>query len=644
MRLLNRLKIWQKLALLVAALGLPIGLLTYLLVAEKNVSIDFAHQEVWGTQYLQPVRTLLQHIAEHRGLSSAYLNGDASFQEKITAKQRQLADDLTAMDAVDAQFGSALDSSGTWQTIKADWQNLKAAVFSLTAKDSFTQHTALIGKLLDLTIHVSDTSNLILDPEPDTYYLMDIVINRTTFLAEQLGQLRAIATGIVARRQITEDDHITLSKGLGQIEMMQKNLQNSLELAFKNNGSLKMTLSARQQAFTTSTGAFLTFVERLARSTQVDAALSPSTIFGAGTQAIEAGFSLYDAAAPVLRDLLQDRISRLNENKFATLAVVLVAVVMALLFAYGISRALSRSIRQAQQVASAIAAGELHHAIAISSSDEVGQLLAAMETTQNKLNTVVGEINTAADTVSAAAAEIAQGSSDLAQRTEEQASALEETASSMEEFTATVRHSADHAGQANQLAIAARSQAEHGGQVVEQAITAMSVINVGSRRIADIISVIDEIAFQTNLLALNAAVEAARAGEQGRGFAVVAGEVRKLAQRSANAAKEIKTLINDSVSKVENGSRLVEGSGQTLREIVTAVKRVSDIVAEMTAAAREQATGIERINQAILHMEQTTQQNAALVEQNAAASYAMGDQATRLQSLMHFFKPAPAAT
>ena len=201
-----------------------------------------------------------------------------------------------------------------------------------------------------------------------------------------------------------------------------------------------------------------------------------------------------------------------------------------------------------------------------------------------------------------------------------------------------MKQSAENAGQANQLASAARAQAEQGGQVVEQAVAAMGAIHQSSKKIADIIGVIDEIAFQTNLLALNAAVEAARAGEQGRGFAVVAGEVRKLAQRSADAAKEIKALITDSVTKVEDGGALVERSGKTLQEIVTAIKKVSDIVAEMAAASREQASGIEQVNKAILQMDQTTQQNAALVEQTAAASHAMGEQAQQLQQLMAFFK------
>jgi methyl-accepting chemotaxis protein len=272
--------------------------------------------------------------------------------------------------------------------------------------------------------------------------------------------------------------------------------------------------------------------------------------------------------------------------------------------------------------------------------DDTGQktgIYAAMRDMTVNLQDIIRHVMQSVAQVNSAAAEITQSSADLSQRTAKQAATLEETASSMEKLTSTVKQSADHAGHANQLASAARTQAEQGGQVVEQAIVAMSAINQSSRRIANIISVIDEIAFQTNLLALNAAVEAARAGEQGRGFAVVAGEVRKLAQRSADAAGEIKELIIDSVSKVKDGGKLVERSGQTLKEIVTSVKKVNDIVAEIAAATREQAGGIEQVNKAILQMDQVTQQNAALVEETALASQAMGDQARKLQNLMGFF-------
>ncbi len=316
-------------------------------------------------------------------------------------------------------------------------------------------------------------------------------------------------------------------------------------------------------------------------------------------------------------------------------AAVLLGIALAWLLVRLIQRPIGGEPAEMAAITQQIAHGDL--TVRFTDTGKETGVYAAMRDMARQLKEMVGQVTQATSQVSSAAAEIAQGSADLSQRTEEQASALEETASSMEELTSTVKQSADNAGQANSLAGAARTQAEQGGQVVDQAISAMSAINASSRKIADIIGVIDEIAFQTNLLALNAAVEAARAGEQGRGFAVVAGEVRKLAQRSADAAKEIKTLITDSVAKVEDGGQLVDRAGQTLREIMTSVKKVSDIVAEMAAAAREQASGIEQVNKAILQMDQVTQQNAALVEETASASQSMGAQARELQGLMAFF-------
>ncbi len=301
-------------------------------------------------------------------------------------------------------------------------------------------------------------------------------------------------------------------------------------------------------------------------------------------------------------------------------------------------RSILRSLADAAAISERITTGDLTVCIHAIADDEIGRLLHAMQAMNAELQRIVDQVTQITHEVDTAASDIEQGSTDLAHRTEAQAIALEKTASTMEELTSTVKQSADNAGYANQLAGTARNQAEQGEHVVDQAMNAMDAINHSSRKIADIIGVIDEIAFQTNLLALNAAVEAARAGEQGRGFAVVAGEVRKLAQRSADAAKEIKNLITDSVAKVEDGSHLVERSGKTLKDIVASVKKVSDIVAEMTAAAREQAGGIEQIKQAILQVDQATRQNVALVEQTTAATQAMNGRAHDLQRLMRFFK------
>jgi len=294
-------------------------------------------------------------------------------------------------------------------------------------------------------------------------------------------------------------------------------------------------------------------------------------------------------------------------------------------------------LKEGKRVMVSLAEGDLTQSMQGEFKGEFSELRDAINASVTNLLNMVNDINEASGSISSGATEIATGNTDLSQRTEEQASSLEETASSMEEMTSTVRQNADNARTANTLASTAREQAQKGGEVVSNAVSAMSEINQSSKKISDIIGVIDEIAFQTNLLALNAAVEAARAGEQGRGFAVVAGEVRNLAQRSAGAAKEIKSLINDSVEKVDEGTKLVDESGKTLEQIVEAVKKVNDIIAEIAAASQEQSSGIEEVNKAISQMDEMTQQNAALVEEAASASESMEEQAKSMIELMRFF-------
>ena len=318
------------------------------------------------------------------------------------------------------------------------------------------------------------------------------------------------------------------------------------------------------------------------------------------------------------------------------------AVLLALLLAAVMTRAITRPLREALGLANKVADGDLTGTIAITTKDETGQLLAALERMNRSLQKIVSEVRAGTDSISSASNEIASGNADLSKRTEQQAANLEETASSMEELTSTVKQNAANAKQASELAVSASKVAVQGGTVVGEVVNTMSSINDSSKKIADIIGVIDGIAFQTNILALNAAVEAARAGEQGRGFAVVASEVRTLAQRSAGAAKEIKELISDSVRKVENGTKLVDQAGKTMDEIVASVKRVSDIIGEISSASGEQSSGIEQINQAVMQMDQMTQQNAALVEEAAAAAESMQQQSQQLGQSVAVFKLAGA--
>src|SRR5450830_641718 len=335
-----------------------------------------------------------------------------------------------------------------------------------------------------------------------------------------------------------------------------------------------------------------------------------------------------------------DRNYQHASNMLIGLAVV--GLAMSGFIAFTITRSITRPLNRAVAVAKTVAAGDLTSDIDSSGKDETAQLLGALKIMNNNLQNIVRQVRHGTDTIATATTEIARGNLDLSSRTEQQAGSLEETASAMEELTSTVRQNADNARQANQLAVSASAVATQGGSVVGKVVHTMESINESSKKIVDIISVIDGIAFQTNILALNAAVEAARAGEQGRGFAVVASEVRNLAQRSASAAKEIKALINDSVDKVGQGSKLVAQAGVTMDEVVASVKRVTDVMGEITAASQEQSDGIEEVNRAITQMDEATQQNAALVEQAAAAAQSLQDQAGRLSKVVSVFKISSA--
>jgi methyl-accepting chemotaxis protein len=372
----------------------------------------------------------------------------------------------------------------------------------------------------------------------------------------------------------------------------------------------------------------------------------------------------YEGKQAELVKMQQDRIDTIARNidaanrDSARMIIVLagVAVLFGAVCAWLLARAIVDPIRQAVDVAEKVAAGDLTQHIEAKGNDETGALLRALRHMNDGLVAIVSQVRSGTDTIATASAEISAGNMDLSSRTEQQAGSLGTTASTVEQLTGTVRQNADNARQASQLSIAASEIATQGGAVVDQVVQTMGAINDSSKKIVDIISVIDGIAFQTNILALNAAVEAARAGEQGRGFAVVAGEVRTLAQRSAAAAKEIKELIVNSVGKVEDGTKLVDRAGATMSEVVDSIRKVSDIVAEIASASGEQSAGIEQVNRAIADMDSSTQHNAALVEESAAAATALRDQADKLAEVVSLFHidgqvaaapravPAPAPT
>jgi methyl-accepting chemotaxis protein len=341
-------------------------------------------------------------------------------------------------------------------------------------------------------------------------------------------------------------------------------------------------------------------------------------------------------ARGMLNDV-NDTKARTRQAIYQMVGVSLLAIVLGVVTALLITRSVTRPIARAIELAEAVAAGNLTYRIEHVGGDEVGRLTAALQRMVDSLHGIVTQVRTGADNIHAAAEDVSHGNQDLSARTEQQASALEQTAAAMEQLTAAVKLSADSAGHANQSASSASEVAAEGGQVVGQVVHTMNSISASSKRIVEIIGVIDSIAFQTNILALNAAVEAARAGEQGRGFAVVAAEVRSLAQRSAVAAKEIKALIDDSAHQVGTGSKMVEQAGATMQQVVSSIERVSQVVAEITASSREQSSGIEQVNVAITQMDDSTQRNAAMVQQSATAAKALQQQARQLNDLVRAF-------
>ena len=859
LNIINRLKLGRKLALMTSGLLLPIGYFVALYVTEMNDRIAFGDREIAGVEYLEPVMKLQESLMAHRGLANILLNGDQSVKDELEITQGKIEKLIEGVGAQNARHGAVLKTKKTWRTIRSQWKGLRGELVSLKPEESFSRHSALVASLIELTADVGATSNLILDPDLDSYSLMDNVVAKIPALLENVGQLRGKSAILAARSGLTLEERVDLMQLAGDIRKDLAGAKRNLAVAFDANSSLKSRLSGPMEQLSGTAESFLeTVAEKVVRA---EGGAAPADLFVAGSRTIEAASALSGSTSVALADLLDARVSRFRQARNKAIVGGGIGILLTLLFAFVMTRGITRVVRSTIGVFNRIAAGEYNNPIELDRGDELGELLRNLNGMQTQLrdriaedrrqavenlrvkvaldnvptnvmmidanNTIiylnkavaemfrrvednirkelphfsadrlighsidefhknpehqrrmiseltgsksyevkiaghafqaavtpvldeqgkrlgvvavwddlteqlraqdqvqgmvyggkkghlnwrievdkfeegflkqlgnsfnemfdvyeksfqevtesvkrlaegdltsqikghyegqyavlrdavnacgaqlmeiVSEIRSVSERVCVSSRQIAEGSLELSRRTQEQAASLEQTASAMEELTGTVKQNADNAQQANQFAASARDQAEQGGKVAENAVAAMETINAASRKIADIIGVIDEIAFQTNLLALNAAVEAARAGEQGRGFAVVASEVRSLAQRSATAAKEIKGLIKDSVAKVDEGSRWVNESGRALDEIVTSVKKVSDIVAEIAAASQEQSLGIEQVNQAISQMDEATQQNAALVEETATATEAMEESARQLQERVAFFR------
>jgi methyl-accepting chemotaxis protein len=636
---LHNLNLSRKFLLLGLVALLTAAVPTWFLVQQALGQIRTAQQAVQGMAPLMALQKVVQFAQQHRGLSAGMLAGNEAMKGRRPGVRDQVQQALAEVDHQLAQAGASPALSSHWAQRKQHWQQIEQAVGAgqWSAAESTREHTRLIASVLALNVELMDAFGLTLDPEMATHDLIAAAFVSAPWLTEKLGIMRAMGSGFLTQGQLPPQGKGTLLGLRDRVVELHDDTMAHLAQATTLHSGFEGQLRAPAQALKAEVTQTLALAgQHLIDATDIQ--LPATTYFDAFTRTIDAVYQFNGLAMQALQTELSQRVRGLYTGIAWLLGLQLLLLAAAVATALVFVRSITSPMQHAVRLARAVAEGDLTVPCPPHGSNETGQLLSALAAMQQQLATLVSSVRSDAEGVATASSEIAQGNNDLSARTEQAASALEQTAASMEELNSHVQKNADNAREADQLARQAQVVAQRGGGVVQQVVSTMDDIARSSKQIADIIGVIDGIAFQTNILALNAAVEAARAGEQGRGFAVVAGEVRNLAQRSAQAAKEIKTLINASVTRVDQGSALVSQAGATMDEVVASIGRVTAIVGEISAASVEQSTGVAQVGEAVGQMDHATQQNAALVEEMAAAAAGLSTQASQLVRAVSVFR------
>jgi len=602
--------------------------------------IQSARSESAGMQPSRDALTLIQFTQQHRGLSAGMLAGNAAMVAARQAKQAEVERALAQAQASAAALDDAKLKTLV-ERIAADWRALVGEVGnkSISGPQSFARHTALIADELGLLEDITHVSGIVLHADPAGYFLQATVLSTLPRITEDLGQMRARGAALLTRGEASAEDRARFEALATQLQIHDREANKMLVLLGQYDAEMAKTLAAQVASAKAAIAQGRALVdEHILRAETLK--FPPAEYFAACTRIIDEQFKLIDMGFKVLDDSLQGDVQAARKQLLMLVASLVLLGVFAVWVMGLATQTTTAAVGSALRLAQAVAQGDLRTQVHTAGRDEIAQLLQALQAMNQSLVGVVSGVRQNAESVATASAQIAQGNLDLSSRTEQQAASLEETAATMDELGSTVRSTAENARQASQLAQGASGVAQRGSDVVSQVVQTMKGINASSKRISDIIGTIDGIAFQTNILALNAAVEAARAGEQGRGFAVVAGEVRLLAQRSADAAREIKQLITASVQSVEQGTLQVDQAGATMAEVVAAIQRVTAVVAEISSASTEQSQGVSQVGEAVTQMDHVTQQNAALVEESAAAAESLKQQAQQLVQVVGAFKLA----
>ena len=610
------------------------------LLASSWDLIRATRHEVQGLAPTRAILDAVRLVQQHRGLSATQLNGATDVDARRTAVQAafdQSLDQALALarqtDIAPAGLAGQLDAAR--QKVRGLAGEVKGRAVS--APESFRRHGVVVEDLLHLAFETTRSSGLLLDPEADAYFLVIASLQESPRVAEQLAQLRGFGAGLLAGGQSTMAGRQKLSTMMGRLEVRLDNFRRHLMASMDTNEGIRRALQAD---FDRNVATVQKFSQLAQDQLLSEAALTMAhaAFFSEGTGAVDAQLQFTDEAISHLGHVLQERLVDMEHRLWSVLACVAVlgvgAVAMLVLLAVSILRPIGNMARVAEQLAQ----GDLSQPVVVQDRAEIGRLERQLENTRQAWSGIISGMQQSAEEISTASRQIVTGHEDLSQRNGQAVASLQQTASSLEELTRSVEHTSGAAQEANDVADGAASAARRGGEIVSQVVRSMQDISQASQKIGDITSVIDAIAFQTNILALNAAVEAARAGEQGRGFAVVAGEVRTLAHRSAEAAREIKGLILASSEKVSSGERLVREAGTAMEDIVGSVARVNSMISGISTASVEQSSGIGHVNQAINGLDQMTQQNAALADESGAAAQSLTSQATRLREMAHRFR------
>ena len=617
---------------------MPLLILIFQLQRELMANADFAREERKGSAYISELLALshLNQIARNYGVISQEAAG-ASLRPAYDEAHQRATRQIGHIDEMN-MYRSEPDLRALWEKVKTSWPAAadKGHAFGQDgagADQAYGDFSSALQKYIKL---VASRSNLTRDPDIDSFYLMSGATSTLLTLAVDLGEIRALTAGAVARDEITLAEVRRISE---LIVLTRRSLENGavdIRSASEKNTVLSAKLTGALQQLDSVATMLKDHSGDLSNS---DYFKAPVSDYISNTALpLNAVYSLAGQSLTELDHLLALRLEQIHRNQLLAYLPVAFGILMSGYFMMAFYMSFRQSLSSLADSVERLHSGNLYPDPSVNGRDELANILRLVGQMKMRLASMISDVRDSSGLIDKGAKEIALGNEYLSTRTEQQAANLEETASSMEQFTATVKQNADNAGEANALAMSASRFASQGGKVVGQVVETMGSIKDSSRKIVDIIGVIDGIAFQTNILALNAAVEAARAGEQGRGFAVVATEVRSLAQRSASAAKEIKKLIGDSVEKINAGGKLVDEAGNTMGHVVASVNHVAEIMGQISAASLDQSAGIEQVNRSVSQIDEMTQQNAALVEQAAEAARSMQDQAIVMTEAVSVFK------